>query len=1150
MNRIKVGFPARQQNITATQGDLSDAETATPTAAPQFVDAGTTDPRTWITRAQVPATDPFRFGVCWSSATPTPTTPGKRFAFGTTSDVSGNRFWTDGIPDGDTFASVGPWIGATVHLYGSDDGVFTYRGAKTVTGGATRPVGVPTGRTGYISGTSYTYTFPNWIRPAVEYGVALEGATIWFGVSAVDTSTGEEGAIGWASASVSPGDMSGAKDPVGTTAASGEVDMVAGSLDAPANVAASAYAVNSQSFNVTWDAVSGAGGYRVYYSWVDPTTLPDAPYLECGVGGPELRNGDLVVVAASDNLATDWRWVSPRTYNTGEADRYFPSPTAFNINRQNKPSLGQTWQCIAHGTRPFTDSGSHFARLSVDVSQVAVAAGSAASRALLARHYFMSGTGQNFYYIPKVGDTANIRIRLKASRPVVISATLFGFGSSVDGPYGENGRQTINVTTSWQTFTLTDTVAQTLGTTVVAGYWALLLDTTAETTDFTLDCDLCEFQYKEQDRTPFIHSYALAGTPAGCDVRDHGGVKTYPNWCSMAQNLDVPGRGHRGQISAQMFDRKTANAKCHLQFDTIAFSPDEILDFVKYMADPNDARRIAQGQVQPWTRYFGKITFEPMNEAWNGISAFWTFKGVEDPVSGSKSAGWVYGAYSAWLYDLIKTSPYYVEGEWEIYLGGWRNNVTNWNSDVLEGFYETISNPNEPAYITITTYIGGWEYTSAVMQNTESSYQNVLGSPQASLRPSYEDLIANKATYPNIRTGGYEGGPSYILDGLNGAALTAEQEVQQETVGCSMAMVTAALAAQCDAVSIGQFSKNNYFIANIGNTWAYSKESHWGGQTKGALRAHIALHEHMGDMRAATPLPVAMGTLGAFNNAGLPIQIEEAAVYAFQSVTYPGRWAVCAFNFSATDSKLLVAKMPVSSCTAASLVADPQNLRNHDRYSPGVRWFKNLPQVDGGSQTGTSLVTDRWAMPPIVGKTFTVEGVAGTYTITGVEGYESGSGFLTLDQSLAAAPADGAAITVTSGTVRGVPVVNGGGQSGAELYIRGGTISNDAEFTIAGDATVYTVESQRHFVATAGRLSFTPALDSSPADGALISYQDANVATNEWADATSVAFDFTPTSLGAIADLRTITFDDSIGLPETGIPPGNFAMLLLSGVVS
>ncbi len=187
-----------------------------------------------------------------------------------------------------------------------------------------------------------------------------------------------------------------------------------------------------------------------------------------------------------------------------------------------------------------------------------------------------------------------------------------------------------------------------------------------------------------------------------------------------------------------------------------------------------------------------------------------------------------------------------------------------------------------------------------------------------------------------------------------------------------------------------------------------------------------------------------------------------------------------------------------------------------------------MPKVQGSSQTGTTLNIANISTTPQAGDTLTIAGVTGTYTIasSGVSfSAANNSATLTLTASLASSPADKAAITFsnTSDAVEGlyyfnqnaiayrnsdvfksagsgwtqinVPsygtvLVNGGSQTGTSLAVDGltGTPQAGDTFTIAGIEKVYTVTSDATVSSGGATLAINPALASSPADNAAITF--------------------------------------------------------------
>lgn len=194
-----------------------------------------------------------------------------------------------------------------------------------------------------------------------------------------------------------------------------------------------------------------------------------------------------------------------------------------------------------------------------------------------------------------------------------------------------------------------------------------------------------------------------------------------------------------------------------------------------------------------------------------------------------------------------------------------------------------------------------------------------------------------------------------------------------------------------------------------------------------------------------------------------------------------------------------------------------------------------FPKVHGSGQTGTTLIIGNIFITPSVNDTFTVAGVAGTYSINSVS-YDNTNkrATLSLNTSLASSPADLAAVTFAAkaGLISGVAawegnvialrnnslfkstgsgwtkinvpsfgtvLVNGASQTGSSLVIDGLTDNPKVgdTFTIAGVGNVYTVLTTATVTAGGATLSISPALASSPADNAAVTWLTSNYSDSE-----------------------------------------------------
>jgi hypothetical protein len=187
------------------------------------------------------------------------------------------------------------------------------------------------------------------------------------------------------------------------------------------------------------------------------------------------------------------------------------------------------------------------------------------------------------------------------------------------------------------------------------------------------------------------------------------------------------------------------------------------------------------------------------------------------------------------------------------------------------------------------------------------------------------------------------------------------------------------------------------------------------------------------------------------------------------------------------------------------------------------------PVVQGSGQTGTTLVIANIYTEPQAGDTLTISGVTGTYTIaTAGVSYSATNktATLTLTTSLASSPADKAAVTFANRTDTliealiyfrqkaivyrgsdlwesdgtgfdkintpsyGTVLVNGGSQTGTSLVVDGltGTPQQGDTFSVAGIEKVYTITSAVTVTSGGATLTISPALATSPADNAVITF--------------------------------------------------------------
>ena len=207
-----------------------------------------------------------------------------------------------------------------------------------------------------------------------------------------------------------------------------------------------------------------------------------------------------------------------------------------------------------------------------------------------------------------------------------------------------------------------------------------------------------------------------------------------------------------------------------------------------------------------------------------------------------------------------------------------------------------------------------------------------------------------------------------------------------------------------------------------------------------------------------------------------------------------------------------------------------RRIEGFDKYDSNIIPPYGEPVVHGASQSGTTLIIGAIHTTPVAGDTFEIAGVSGTYTIaSGGVSYDATNNraTLTLSTSLASSPANAAVVTFKTTTSNyltigvaswedsavvcknadifktggsgftkinvpdyGTPLVNAGSQTGSSLAIDGLTSAPQAGdvFKVAGIDKVYTVLANATVSSGGATLSINPALASSPADNAVITF--------------------------------------------------------------
>lgn len=148
------------------------------------------------------------------------------------------------------------------------------------------------------------------------------------------------------------------------------------------------------------------------------------------------------------------------------------------------------------------------------------------------------------------------------------------------------------------------------------------------------------------------------------------------------------------------------------------FSTTDAANLIEYLASASTtaygAKRAAQGQVEPWTSVFEKIHLEFGNEAWNS-----TFRGgsIENPAA--------YGERAQTIFGAMRTAPAYSAASFDLVLGGQAGNP--WLNQQIQ------NNTNNNDSFAIAPYM---MYEVNTFATNEDLFAPLLAEPQAFFSPS------------------------------------------------------------------------------------------------------------------------------------------------------------------------------------------------------------------------------------------------------------------------------------------------------------------------------------------------------------------------------------------------------------------------------
>lgn len=244
------------------------------------------------------------------------------------------------------------------------------------------------------------------------------------------------------------------------------------------------------------------------------------------------------------------------------------------------------------------------------------------------------------------------------------------------------------------------------------------------------------------------------------------------------------------------------------------FSAQEQKNLIEYLAGPADSpygqKRAAMGRIQPWTDVFGQIKIEMGNETWNSMFSPQGF--------GGRPA--IYGAYSEFMFEQMKSSPWYQADKFQFVVNGF----------VASKAYGATALRNAPSAtgVDIAYYTGGWDAVGLLKaESPEEGWMNVLTYSRRMLVgiarefKATADAIAVEQGRPGaVQSLVYEAGPGYTLPGP-GKFNRAEQEE-----GKSLAQAINSLDIFMSNLRDG-YGDQSFFMFRNGHYWS-SHNRNWG----------------------------------------------------------------------------------------------------------------------------------------------------------------------------------------------------------------------------------------------------------------------------------------------------------------------------------
>lgn len=760
-------------------------------------------------------------------------------------------------------------------------------------------------------------------------------ATYTFGVAVIDVATGLIGPISTIALAGTGSTYTAVSAPTPTTTGSARtVTGRNGSLAAITGLTAQIRPGSTHNFQFSWNAASPAT-YVVFINWDGTSSRLPTETTVSFDSGPAVQAGDLLVFETGPLLTLSQSMFSRRVATASAGDEYGPS-ICFSYNRN--PAGGRTWQYVPFdGALPKPDSTypDHYLRLN-----------GTASLPARAERFFHSGTDQSFYSVLMPGRVYRCEIIASAAAPM--NATFAVGSATVASP------ATVALTTTPQTFTFDFSVAALIKSNA-PNAWSF--------TGATNNVSMNILSVRLWDTSlPFMR--LMTPQTPGTDMRDHNLIKAFPAWSFEAlTSRQGCGRGHNWNLATLLSN--CAFFGCNPHFQVEWFYEDQFYyDLVTFLfapassGEPLALKREAQG-AGPVHTSFARYLYEDGNERWNTLMWLMYFDATDSVTGTVYSQANLCAMFAKRRRAIMESNPYWPASNPPIeFTGGWL---------AQPSFTVNAADFPQARYASVALYNSGWDVNRVLLADNAARWSDLLSSAKINQQSQLASIVS-LAAGKNLKLAVYEAGPGYQLNGLNGAAVTNADAVIQEVVSKSIGGTTATMFSVANAALYG-FGPYNFFTWQPGSLWSAARPDHEGGGLYRVAGYLAEMHKLLGRCRVYQTSRfidrqrqvAILDTNGNFlRNENTP----RAAIYHFESLTYPGRHGILYVNTTVNRDAFGVGHpdyqagvtgaaefryhtgLP-SNAVPFKVLRNEGNMRHHDAYKVGFRLNVVGSNIDG-----------------------------------------------------------------------------------------------------------------------------------------------------------------------------------------------------------